>query len=753
MTTVEEPRTQFVRPDGQEKVTGTGRYTADLTFTGEAHAAFRYADHPHARIVRVDATAARALPGVLAVLTHEDVPDVLYGGMVQDRRLFARDAVRFEGDIVAAVAALTPEIARQAAALVDVELEPLPVVSDFANALADGTPLVHPGWESYEGDEALGRHGNLLGFSTVVKGDVDAALAAADVVVEGHYVTDPVQGVPIEPRAIVAEWQGDRVTVWSSTQVPYAARAGVARTLEIPESHVRVVVPLLGGGFGAKCDFHFEGHVAALARVARRPVKLVFSRREEFVAVGHRREGMVIELTTGARADGTIVARRARLVLDGGAYCGEGGFFAQMAAMHAHGPYELENVQIESSLVYSNNQPSSSIRAPTAPQVCWALEQHMDELAEALGLDPVELRRRTLIEEGSVTATGQVLERVAMKETLEHAVSLIGDGADLPDDEAIGVACGWWPCFATNSGAYVKLNPDGTGTIVTGAQENGTGAVMAMPQFVAEELGMRAKDFSLLYQDTDAAPWDMGSCGSQTTFNSVRAVLAATAEVREQLLDAAAERLEAAQGDLELIGGAVQVKGSPDKSVTIAELAADGTFHGKGAGEIPEAPQAPAEGCVGRLGNESFHAPQLIAHAAHVRVDRETGVVRVLRVAAAHDCGKILNRVGADGQVYGGVVMGIGQALSEGTQLDELGRQRNPHLLDYKLITASDAPRIDIAWIETDTPNAGPKGSKGVGEPPCVPTAGAIANAVAKVIGARVRELPMTPERVWEALQ
>ena len=753
MTTVEQPRTQFVRPDGQEKVTGTGRYTADLTFTGEAHAAFRYADHPHARIVRVDATAARALPGVLAVLTHEEVPDVLYGGMVQDRRLFARDAVRFEGDIVAGVAALTPEIARQAAALVDVELEPLPVVSDFATALADDAALVHPGWESYEGDEALGRHGNLLGFSTVVKGDVDAALVAADVVVEGRYVTDPVQGVPIEPRAIVAEWQGDRVTVWSSTQVPYAARAGVARTLDIPESHVRVVVPLLGGGFGAKCDFHFEGHVAALARAARRPVKLVFSRREEFVAVGHRREGMVIELTTGARADGTIVARRARLVLDGGAYCGEGGFFAQMAAMHAHGPYELENVQIESSLVYSNNQPSSSIRAPTAPQVCWALEQHMDELAEALGLDPVELRGRTLIEEGSVTATGQVLERVAMKETLERAVSLIGDGADLPEDEAIGVACGWWPCFATNSGAYVKLNPDGTGTIVTGAQENGTGAVMAMPQFVAEELGMRAKDFSLLYQDTDAAPWDMGSCGSQTTFNSVRAVLAATAEVREQLLDAAAERFEAAQGDLELIGGAVQVKGSPDKSVTIAELAADGTFHGKGAGEIPESPQAPAEGCVGRLGNESFHAPQLIAHAAHVRVDRETGVVRVLRVAAAHDCGTILNRVGADGQVYGGVVMGIGQALSEGTQLDELGRQRNPHLLDYKLITASDAPRIDIAWIETDTPNAGPKGSKGVGEPPCVPTAGAIANAVAKVIGARVRELPMTPERVWEALQ
>jgi CO/xanthine dehydrogenase Mo-binding subunit len=751
MTAVEEPRTHFVRPDGHEKVTGSGRYTADLTFTGEVYAAFRYADHPHARIARIDTSAARALPGVIAVLTHNDVPDVLYGGMVQDRRLFARDAVRFEGDIVAGVAALTPEIARRAAALVAVELEPLPVVSDFEGALAEGATLVHPDWESYEGDEALGRDGNLLGFSTIVKGDVDAALASAEVVVRGRYVTDPVQGVPIEPRAIVAHWQGDKVTVWSSTQVPYVARAGVANVLGIPESRVRVVVPLLGGGFGAKCDFHFEGHVAALARAAGRPVKLVFSRREEFVAVGHRREGMAIELETGARADGTLVARRARLVLDSGAYCGEGGFFAQMAAMHAHGPYQLENVHIESSLVYSNNQPSSSIRAPTAPQVCWALEQHMDELAEAVGVDPVELRRRTLIEEGSVTATGQVLEQVAMKETLESAVAMIGDGAGLPEDEAIGVACGWWPCFAGNSGAYVKLNPDGTGTIVTGAQENGTGAVMAMPIYVAEELGMRPEDFSLLYQDTDAAPWDAGSCGSQTTFNSARAVIAAAVDVRDQLLDAAAEKLEAARSDLELVAGSVRVKGSPDKAATIAELAAEGTFHGKGAGEVPESPPAPAEGCVGRLGSESFHAPQLIAHAAHVKVDRETGVVRVLKVAAAHDCGRILNRIGADGQVYGGVVMGIGQALSEGTQLDDLGRQRNPYLLDYKLVTASDAPQIDIAWVETDTRNAGPKGSKGVGEPPCVPTAGAIANAIAKVVGARVRQLPMTPERVWEA--
>ncbi len=750
MTALEEPRA-FVRPDGKEKVTGVGRYTADLTLTGQLVAKFRYADHTHARITRIDASKARALPGVLAIVTHEDVPDVLYGGMVKDRRLFARDVVRFEGDIVAGVAATTAAIAERAAALIEVEYEPLTVVNDFVAALDADAPLVHPDWESYEAAEELLRDRNRLGYSTVVSGDADAAMASADFVVKARYVTDPVQGVPIEPRAIVAQWNGDRVTVWTSTQVPYAARAGVAHTLQLPESHVRVIVPLLGGGFGAKCDFHFEGHVAALARAAGRPVKLVFSRREEFVAVGHRREGMVIELETGARADGTIVAHRGRLVLDKGAYCGEGGFFAQMAAMHAVGPYVIENVEIESSLVYTNNQPSSSIRAPTAPQVCWALEQQLDELAAAVGIDPVELRRKNLIENGSTTPTGQVLEQIAMRETLEAALDAIGYDQELPDDEAIGVAVGWWPCFTANSGAYVKLNPDGTGTIVTGAQENGTGAVMAMPRYVAAELGMRPEDFSILYQDTDAAPWDMGSCGSQTTFNSGRAVIAAAGEVRDQLLDAAADQLEAAREDLELVGGSVRVKGSADKAVTIADLAGSGTFHGRGHGEIPEGPSAPAEGCVGRLGLESFHAPQLIAHAAHVKVDRATGVVRVLRVAAAHDCGRILNRIGADGQVYGGVVMGIGQALSEGTQLDEAGRHRNPHLTDYKLVTASDAPAIEVLWIETETSSAGPKGSKGVGEPPCVPTAGAIGNAIAKVTGARVRALPMTPERVWSA--
>jgi CO/xanthine dehydrogenase Mo-binding subunit len=404
--------TAFVRPDGKEKVTGAGRYTADLTLTGQAHAAFRYADHPHARILDIDTAAARAVPGVFAVITHLDVPENRYGGTVQDRLLFAKDTVRWEGEVIAAVAARTPAIARQAAAAIEVTYDVLDPLPDYvANAQA-GAPLVHPQWSSYSADDAVDRDGNVVGRSTLVKGDADAAMASADVVVKGRYVADASQGAPIEPRALIAEWTGDRVTVWTSTQVPFAARDGIAHTLGIPQSQVRVIVPLLGGGFGSKCDFHFEAHVAALARAARRPVKLVFSRREEFLAPDHRREGMVIELETGASREGTIVARRATLWLDKGAYTGEGGFFAQMAAMHACGPYELGTVKVEALLTYSTNQPSSSIRAPTAPQVCWALEQHMDALADALGMDPAELRRRTLVEDGSQGPTGQVFEAI-----------------------------------------------------------------------------------------------------------------------------------------------------------------------------------------------------------------------------------------------------------------------------------------------------------------------------------------------------
>jgi CO/xanthine dehydrogenase Mo-binding subunit len=467
----------------------------------------------------------------------------------------------------------------------------------------------------------------------------------------------------------------------------------------------------------------------------------------------------VLELETGVRNDGSIVARRARVILDNGAYGADAPFFPQLAAMMAVGPYKVENVFVDASLAYTNHTPSGSVRAPTAPQACWAVEQHMDAVAAKLGLDPVEFRRKNIVRNGDEGPTRQVFEDIGAAETLELAAELIGYGKELPEDEAIGFAVGWWPSFGLASGAHIKINGDGSGTIITGAQECGTGAVMALPLLAAEILGMRPEDFSILYQDTDAAPFDSGASGSQTTFNNGRAVQRAAIDVREQLLDLAAEQLEANRDDLELRDGAVSVKGSPTKSVTIPELAEaaqGGTLLiGRGADAVPAMPECDASGCTGRLGMESFLAPTFITHAVRCKVDRETGVVRVLEVAAAHESGTVLNPIGANGQVEGGVVMGIGMALLEGSLIGDDGRQQNPHLLDYKLQTASDSPPIAIAWADTRTKEGqgGPNGSKGIGEPPCVPTAGAIGNAIAQVAGARVFQLPMTPARVWEATQ
>ncbi len=756
MTSTATPAPKLIRQDGRDKVTGSGRYAADLTVTGMLHGAFRMSAVSHARIRRVDTTAARALPGVHAVITAADVPEVRYGAFVKDRTLFARDVVRWEGELIAAVAAATPEIAARAAALIEVDLEPLPALTDLEAATRPDAPLVHADWGTYEVDESVVRDGNVASHSTIVKGDAAAGMAEADIVVKDRYVADGSHAVPIEPRAILAEWQGDHVTIWSSTQVPFPARAGVAETLGLPQNRIRVIVPHLGGGFGAKCEVGFEPHVAALARAAGRPVKVVFSRREEFLLPDHRRERMIMELETGVRRDGTIVARRGHLIVDNGAYSMDEPYLGQMAAMFAVGPYRIPNVDVSVDVVYTNTQPSGSVRAPTGPTTCWAVEQHHDVVAERLGLDPVEFRRRNLVHEGDAGPTGQVFERIGALETLENAAAAIGWGKPLPDGEAIGIATGWWPSFPGPSGAHIRINADGTGTIVTGAQECGTGAVMALPLLAAEVLGMRPDEFRILYQDTDAGPYDGGASGSQTTFNNGRAVIAAATEVREQLLDLAADLLEANRADLELVDGTARVKGSTTSSVSIVDLAAQaadaGLLLGKGSGEPPPTPAVDSASCVGRLGGESFAAPTFFTHAIRVKVDRDTGVVRVLEVAASHESGVVINPIGAAGQIQGGVAMGIGQALTEGVQLTDDGRQRNAYLLDYKLQTVADIPTIHVDFVDAPSPNAGPKGLKGIAEPPCVPTPGAIANAIARAVGVRVNDLPMTPERVWSAI-
>jgi CO/xanthine dehydrogenase Mo-binding subunit len=742
--------------DGQDKVTGSGRYTADLTLTGMLHARFKYAGVGHARIVRLDTSKARALAGVFAVLTQADVPDIRHGTNVEDHTMFAKDVVRFEGDILAAVAALTPEIAARAVELIEVDYEPLPIVNDLEAALRDDAPLVHPDWATYGAMAGLVRNGNDASHTVIAKGDVDAGMAAADTVVKSRYVVDASHAVPIEPRAVVAQWEGDKLTVWTSTQVPFLAREGIAVTLQIPQNQIRVIVPHMGGGFGGKCGPHFEAHVAALAKKARRPVRLVFTRREEFIVPDRRREGMVIEIETGVKSDGTITARRGHLVLDNGAYTADAAVFPQLAGMHVAGPYKIPNLHIEGHLVYTNHQPSGSVRAPTAPQACWALESHTDEVARAIGMDPVAFRRQNAVDTGDVGPSGQTYDTIGLRQCIDKAVEMAGYGRPLPEDEAIGVAIGWWPSFFVPSGAFVKLNADGSGTIITGAQECGTGSVMSLPILAASELGMQPQDFRIIYQDTDAGPFDGGASGSQTIFNNGRAVQQASAEVARQLRALAGERLEAAAEDIELVEGQARVKGSPGAAVSIAELA--GIAHGstlllgRGSATPNATPALRGLSCVGDVGVFAWVAPQFSCHAVRVRLDRDTGVVRVIEVAAAHDSGTIINPIGAQGQVEGGIMMGIGQALSEGTRYDENGCQMNASLLDYKLQTMADAPIVKMHFVDLPCPDGGPRGAKGVAEAPNVATAAAISNALQELLGRPVRHLPMTAERVWEAL-
>ena len=748
-------RTEYRRGDGVEKVSGQARYAADLALPGMLEGRLVLSGRPHARILGIDASRAEALPGVFAVVTHHDVPDRRYGSAVKDRHLFAKEVVRFEGDVVAAVAARDADTLAAAVALIDVEYEDLPPVTDAEAALAADSALVHDGWDSYSlGYDGIVRDRNDCAYVNIVKGDVEKGFGEADEVVEERYVCDQSHPVPIEPHAVVAQWTGDRVTIWTTTQVPFSARAGVAETLEMPESHVRVIVPHLGGGFGGKCEFHFEAHVAALARKAGRPVRVVFSRHDEFVAPDKVNHPMTIELKTGISRDGRMTARTARLVLDTGAYASDAPSIAEIATMMAAGPYRIPNLKIEAHTVYTHKTPAGSVRAPSGPQIAWAVEQHTDEVGRRVGLDGYEVRKRNLLAAGDEGPTGQRMVAIGALECLDKAHEMMA--AKKQDGEGVGLACGWWFSFASPSSVELKMNLDGSATVITGAQENGSGAVMGLALIAAEELGLDPASVSIVYQDTEAGTWDMGSSGSQTTFNNGRALISAAGELRRRLVDIASAKLEAAAEDLEMADGSVRVKGTPSSAVSVADLASAAFGEGEllvaraSATTIPM-PDSIGDTCAGRVVFPAFIDPTFVCQAARVAVDEKTGVVHVKEIAAAHDFGHVINHQGALGQVEGGIVQSLGFGLTEGT-LYSGGRQLNPHLLDYKLQTAADAPEIRVEFVDVDG-SAGPRGGKGVGEPPIIVAAAAVGNAIADATGARVRHLPMTAPRVWSALR
>jgi len=739
------------RMDAPGKVTGTAVYASDFALPGMLHGKLLRSREPHARLVRIDAARARALPGVRAVLTAADVPDVRYGGALKDETVLARDRVRYVGQPVAAVAATTREAAEAALAAIEVVYEPLPAVLDLEAALAPGAPLIHEAWATYAAIPILHREGNVCHRARIVVGDVERGFAEADRIFEHRFRTAMVHQGYTEPRAAVASWDSSgQVTVWSNTQLPFEIQNTLAEILELAPSKIRVIVPGIGGGFGGKLRIGVEHVAALLARRTGRPVRVLTTSEEELTAA-YPRQGTRVELRTGVTRAGRITAKEGRIWFDTGAFAGSGPGVASVATLVLAGPYKIPNLLLEGYAVYTNKTNCGSFRAPSGPQANFAVESQMDMIADALGLDPLEFRLQNIVREGDEGPTGQVLAGVGLEECLRRAAAAIGwDDRRPAPGRGKGLACGWWTTTGGSSGVYVKINPDGTVALNTGAAEIGTAALTGAAQVLAEELGVDLADISVVSADTFATPFDFGAQGSRTAFAVGNACRAAVADLRRQLVGLAAAQLGVPADALELRDKAVVGAGT---RVTLAELARLSQASGGGLiahGTFIAPPTAYDAKRVEAHVYPAFHSPSFHAHAVDLSVDRETGEITLHRYVVAQDVGFAVNPAAIEGQIEGGVAQGLGQALSEELVYAE-GRVLNPNLTDYKMPTALDLPRIESILVQH--PSAvGPYGAKGVGEPPNIEPPAAVANAVAAAVGVRVTTLPITAEKVALAL-
>jgi CO/xanthine dehydrogenase Mo-binding subunit len=735
------------RIDAPGKVTGTAVYAADFALPGMLVGKVFRSTEPHARIVRLDVTRARSLPGVRAVVTAADVPDVRYGGGLKDETVFAKGKVRYIGQPVAAVAATTPEAAQAALAAIEVVYEPLAAVLDLEAALAPGAPLVHEEWASYTAIPILHRDGNVCNRARIVVGDVERGWEEADRIFEHRFRTGMVHQGYTEPRAAVAQWDSSgTVTVWSNTQLPFEVQNTLAEIFQMPPSKIRVVVPGIGGGFGGKLRVGVEHFAVLLARKTGRAVKVVTTSEEELTAA-YPRQGAVVELKTGVTNDGRIVAKEGRIWFDTGAFAGSGPGVASVATLVLAGPYRIPNLRLEGFAVYTNKTNCGSYRAPSGPQSNFAVESQMDIIADALGIDPLEFRLKNIVRDGDEGPTGQVLGAVGLEECLRNAAAAIGWNERRPETwRGKGLACGWWTTTGGSSGVYVKINPDGTVALNTGAAEIGTGALTGAAQVLAEELTVDLADVSVVSADTFSTPFDFGAQGSRTAFAVGNACRAAVADLKQRIFALAAAQLGVEVEACVLAEKHVVADG---KRVSLAELARMSQMTGGGLiaqGTFIAPPTAYDSKRVEGHVYPAFHSPSFHAHAVDLSVDPGTGDVTIHRYVVAQDVGFAMNPTYIEGQVEGGVAQGLGQALSEEI-VYEGGRVLNANLTDYKMPTTLDMPRVETILVEHPS-LAGPYGAKGVGEPPNIEPPAAVANAVAAATGLRVTVLPITAERI-----
>jgi CO/xanthine dehydrogenase Mo-binding subunit len=734
------------RLDGIGKVTGKHVYAADFTLPGMLFGKVLRSHRPHALIRKLDVSRAAAIPGVRGIITAADIPAVRFGQAVRDTSVFALDRVLFAGHPIAAVAATSLEVAEQAIAAIDVEFEDLPTLFDPEAAL-DSNIRIHPDWETYKALPIIARSGNVSGRARIHAGDVNEAFASAYKVYEHRFTTSLVHPGYTEPRTAVADWDANsNVTVWSNTQLPFDTQNTLAEILDMPAARIRVIVPGIGGGFGGKLRIGVEHFAALLARKTARPVKVMTTSEEELTSA-YPRQATVVTLKTAVDREGQLLAREGRIVVDCGAFAGSGPGTAAISLQIMAGPYKTPALALEGIAVYTNKVPSGSFRAPAGPMANFAVESQMDIIAKDLGIDPLEIRLRNIVGEGDPGPSGEIHNSVSIEECLRRAADAIGwDDRSPEPGRGKGIACSWWMTTGGSSGVYVKINPDGTATLVSGAVEIGSGAITGAAQVLAEELSLDLADINVAGVDTQTAPFDYGAQGSRTAFSVGNACVAAARDLRRQMFDLAAGQLGAevdtmALRDKHVVAG--------EKSISIAELARISRLTGGGLIAHGTAISPSPSYDPTRLQNHplpAWNTPSYHAHAVDLSVDPETGSVSINRYVVAQDVGFAINPTYIEGQIEGGVAQGIGQALSEEIVYGE-GTVMNANLTDYKMPTAQDMPDVECILVECASA-AGPYGAKGVGEPPCIQPPAAINNAIAAATGFWLNSLPMTAEKI-----
>lgn len=738
--------------DAVYKVTGAATYIHDLKLPGMLYGKILWSSVPHARILNIDVSRAKRLPGVKAVLTGYDIPEIRFG-FYRDNMPLKKGKVVTMRDEVAAVAATDPEIAEEAISLIKVDYEPLPAIFDPLEAMQEGAPLIHE------------EHGtNVLRLPWRLEvGDLEEAKRKSAYIVSDRLETSWVTHCCMGTSGCIAYFDpAGNLTLYSPTQVPYLAQREFKEALKalgLGDKNVRIIQPYIGGGFGSKLDtYPYEYIAILLAWYTKKPVKITFTREEEFKYTSPRQK-VFIDITQGCDKEGKLTFREVHMILDNGGRTSWGATTPTVMMMAISSLYKVPVVKYTATCVYTNNTYCQAMRGYGNPQATFAIESSMDRLAEAAGIDPLEFRILNANEPGEVTPQGFRVSSCALKECLEEVGRRLNwkEKRGRRNGRGVGVAAlihvgGGARVYRSDAcGTIIKIDDFGRCFVFSGATDIGQGADTVIAQVVAEELGLPVEKVTVIMNDTDVCPWDVGVHASRTTFVACHSALGAAKKVKKQILEVAALSLGVPADDLTIRDEMICSKSDPNKKVELEKVIRAAHFRTHGTMFMAEYFYDPDTEMLDRKfhGNYS-EAYAYGAHGVEVEVDPETGQVAIVKYVAVHDVGKAINPMLLEGQIYGGVMMGLGYALTEELKFDK-GELRNPNFLDYKILTAKDVPPIEVVLIEPYEPK-GPFGAKGIGEPGCVPTAAAIANAIYDAVGVRMRQLPMTPEKVLREL-